>query len=147
MDQLENDLLFTNCIVHVLTNVHDRSQNGPKLVTNDHLVWSHTFIIHVITSNIVMWETQHNIADLDCFKTLILVGVFVDSKSTSEGVLYFRKSHVRSNKLDVQETDFCFKQFGSEGNEILQLLNPRDRERESHPCVNLHREKWFLQLP
>ena len=28
-------------------------------------------------------------------------------------------------------------------NEILQSLHPKDRERESHPCVNLHREKEF----
>ena len=32
-----------------------------------------------------MWETHHNNADLDCFKTLI---------------------HVCAHKLDVQETDF-----------------------------------------
>ena len=34
---------------------------------------------------------------------------------------------------------FCW--LGSVRNEILQSLNPKDRERESHPCVNLHREK------
>ena len=31
--------------------------------------------------------------------------------------------------------------FGFVRNEILEPLNPKDRERESHPCVNLHREK------
>ena len=31
-------------------------------------------------------------------------------------------------------------------NEILQSLNPKDRERESHPFVNLHREKQ-CQIP
>ena len=31
--------------------------------------------------------------------------------------------------------------FGLVRNEILQSLNPKDRERESHPCVNLHRKK------
>ena len=30
--------------------------------------------------------------------------------------------------------------------EIRQSLNPKDRERESHPCVNLHQER-LLQLP
>ena len=30
------------------------------------------FIIQVNTGNVVMWETQHNNADWDCFKTLIL---------------------------------------------------------------------------
>ena len=39
---------------------------------------------------------------------------------------------------------FCW--FSLMKNEILQSLNPKDRERESHPCVNLHREK-LLQLP
>ena len=39
---------------------------------------------------------------------------------------------------------FCW--FGLVRNEIFQSLHPKDRERESHPCVNLHREKEF-QLP
>ena len=34
---------------------------------------------------------------------------------------------------------FCW--FGSVMDEILESLSPKDRERESHPCVNLHREK------
>ena len=34
-----------------------------------------------------------------------------------------------------------FYWFGSVKNEIRQLLNPRDREQDSHPCVNMHREK------
>ena len=54
------------------TNLHDRSQNGPKLVTNDYLVWSLTFVINVITNNIVMWETLPNNVYWDCFKTPIL---------------------------------------------------------------------------
>ena len=33
---------------------------------------SHTFITHVNTGNIVMWATQHNNADWDCFRALIL---------------------------------------------------------------------------
>ena len=53
-------------------NLLVRSQNGQKLVPNAWRVWSHTFIIQVNTGNIVMWETQHNIADFDLFKTLIL---------------------------------------------------------------------------
>ena len=39
---------------------------------------------------------------------------------------------------------FCW--FGLVRNEIPQSLNLKDRERESHPCVNLHRER-LLQLP
>ena len=69
------------CTWHVLdnpifygqwTDLHDRSQNEPKLVTNDYLVWYLTFIIHVNTNNIVMRETLPSNADLDCFKILIL---------------------------------------------------------------------------
>ena len=41
---------------------------------------------------------------------------------------------------------YIFDFVGLVRNEILQSLNPKDRERESHPCVNLHREK-LLQLP
>ena len=33
-------------------NLHDRSQNGPKHVTNAWIVWSLTFIIHVTTNNV-----------------------------------------------------------------------------------------------
>ena len=54
------------------TNLHDRSQNGPKRVANDYLVWSLTFIVHVNTNNIVMWETLPNNAGWDFFKTPIL---------------------------------------------------------------------------
>ena len=54
------------------TNLHDRSQNGPKLVANEYLVWSPTFFIHVSTNNVVMWETLQNNADGDFFKTPIL---------------------------------------------------------------------------
>ena len=62
------DLIFSG----QWTNLHDRSRNGPKLVTNDYLVWCLTSITHVIANNIVMWETLPNNADWDCFKTPIL---------------------------------------------------------------------------
>ena len=39
---------------------------------------------------------------------------------------------------------FCW--FGSVGNEMLHLPNAKNRERESHLCVNLHRKRLF-QLP
>ena len=41
---------------------------------------------------------------------------------------------------------FCW--FGLVKNEILLQPNSKDRERESHPCVNLHRERLlqFRQL-
>ena len=53
------------------TNLHDQLQNGPKLVTNDYLVWSLTFIIHVNTNkHCHVGNTAKSIADWDCFKTL-----------------------------------------------------------------------------
>ena len=74
--------LFSNAkIWHVLVDLifygqwissHDPSQNGPRLVTNDCLVWSLTFITHVNINSIVMCETLPNNADWDCFKTPIL---------------------------------------------------------------------------
>ena len=54
------------------TNLREHPQNGPKHVTNDDLVRSLTFIIHVNTNSIAMWETLPNNADWDCFKTPIL---------------------------------------------------------------------------
>ena len=53
------------------THLHVPSRNGPKLVTNDKVVWSLTFIIHVNTNSIAMLETLSNNADWDCFKTPI----------------------------------------------------------------------------
>ena len=45
------------------------------------------------TDNTVMWETQHNNADLDYFKDSDFTGDLEDSKSTSGGVLCFSRSH------------------------------------------------------
>ena len=56
--------------------------------------WSLTFILHVNTNSIAMWETLPNNADWDCFKTPILQEIFEDSKSTSGGTLcIFLGSH------------------------------------------------------
>ena len=75
------------------TNLLDRSQNGPKRVTNDYLVRSLTFIIHVIVNKNVMWETPPNIADWDCFKTPVLQEILRTQKSASGGTLCFIGSH------------------------------------------------------
>ena len=103
------------------TNLHDRSQNGPKLVTNDYLVWSLTFIIHVNTNSIVIWETLLNNADWDCFKTPILQGDLEDSKSTSGGTLCVFGSHTF-----VPISWMCKKQtsvsHSSTESEILSLV-------------------------
>ena len=75
-------------------------------MTNVWRVLSPTFIIQVNTDNIVTSGTQDNIADLNCFNTLILQKTW-----KTQNLVYFRKSHVCTNKLDVQETDFSFTQF------------------------------------
>ena len=102
------------------TNLHHRSQNGPEHVTNDYLVWSLTFIIHVNTNSIVMWETLPNSADWDCFKTPILQGILrTRNQYFRWNIVYFRKPHVRANQLDVQETNFSFAQLNRIRNRIL----------------------------
>ena len=66
-------LVLVDAIFYGLwTNLLVRSRNGQKPVTNAWRVWSLTFILRVNTSNIVMWELQHNNADWDWFTTLIL---------------------------------------------------------------------------
>ena len=45
-------------------------KNGPKHVTDDWQNWFLMFITQTIFDSVVMWETQHSIADWDCFKTL-----------------------------------------------------------------------------
>ena len=60
-----------------------------NLVTNAWRVWSHTFIIQVNTGNSVTWETQHNNADLDCFKTLIVLETLTPQNQHQEGSCVF----------------------------------------------------------
>ena len=72
-------LFWNACIWLVLV---DLIFCGHNIVTNAWRVWSHTFVTHMNTGNIVMWETQHNSADLDCFKTL-----------TSREILKTRSQH------------------------------------------------------
>ena len=52
-------------------SVNKLARSITKWSKNDYLVWSLTFIIHVNTNSIVMWETLPNNADCDCFKTPI----------------------------------------------------------------------------
>ena len=76
------NLFWNTYIWHVLedlifygqwTNLHDRSQNGPTLVTNAWIDWSLTFIIHVkIKKYCHMGKHCQTMQIGDCFKTLIL---------------------------------------------------------------------------
>ena len=53
---------FVNKLARAVTN-------GQKHAPNVWRVLSLTFITHVKTGNVAMWEIQHNNADWDCFKT------------------------------------------------------------------------------
>ena len=70
-----------------------------------------SFIIHVNTNNIVMWEILPNNADWDCFKTLTSREILKIEIHFWRNIVHFRKSYICSNKLDVQETNCCFSQF------------------------------------
>ena len=89
-------------------NLHDRSHNGPKLVTNAWVDWLNIFITHVNTDNIVMWVILLNSADWDCFKTRTPREFLKIGNPHLEEHCAFRKSYICSNKLDVQETNCCF---------------------------------------
>ena len=117
-------LFWNACTWHVLedsifngqwTNLHDRFRNGPKLATNDWIVWYLTSITHVSKNNNVMCETLQNNADWDCSQNSDFTEDLEDSKFTSGGILLFFGSHtfvpICSNQLDVQETNFSFLQF------------------------------------
>ena len=91
--------------------LHDRLRNGPKPVTNAWIDWFHTFITHVNTDNIVMWEILPNNADWDCFKTLTSREILrTQNLLRVEHCAFLEVIHC-SDKLDVQETNFSFTQF------------------------------------
>ena len=54
------------------TNLHDPSQNGPKLATTAWIAWFLTFIMHENTNSVVLWVILPNNADWDCLKIPIL---------------------------------------------------------------------------
>ena len=91
--------------------LHEQSPNGPELVTNAWLVCFFIFIIQLNVCNIVMWETLHNSADWDYFRTLILLEILKTQNRLQVNFVLFCKSHVCSHKLYVEETNFCFAHF------------------------------------
>ena len=109
--------LWNACTWHVLEdlifygqwiNLHDRSQNGPKLVTNEYVVWYLTFITHVNTDNIVMWVILQNNTDWDCFKTPILLEILtlnlhqVEHCACLEVMHLFQQVGCVRNKLQIR---------------------------------------------
>ena len=120
--------LFWNAYIwHVLedlifygqwTNLHDRSRNGRKLVTNDWIVWYLTSITHVITNKIVMWVILPNKTDLDCFKTPILREILrtqnllrVEHCAFSEVIRLFQSVGCARNKLQFHTVQQNQKSF------------------------------------
>ena len=102
------------------TNLHDRSQNGPKRATNDYLVLSLTFIIHVITNNIVVWKSRQNNAYWDCFKTPILQEILriqslhqVEHCAFSEAIRLFKSVWMCKKQTSVS--------YSSTESEIMSL--------------------------
>ena len=74
---------------------------NPKLFTSDYVVWSLTFITHVNTNCIVMWETLPHIAGWDCFKTPILQEIF-----------WIQKIYIRWNTCAFLEVIRLFQSVG-----------------------------------
>ena len=73
------------------------------------------------SDNIALWETQHNNADWDCFKTLILRETSKTHNEHQVGILmHFRKSKICAKKLWM-----CKKQtsvsHGSTERELISL--------------------------
>ena len=72
------------------------------------------------SNNVVLRGNTAQQWRLGLFQDSDFAGDLENQKSTSGGVLvHFRKSHVRTNTLDVLETDFNFKQFNSIRNYFL----------------------------
>ena len=84
-------------------------QIGPELVTNASFVSFLIYTTRVNLNKFVMWETPHNNADWDCFRTLILPG-FLKIQNRHIFVQFW-KSHVCANNLDVQETNISLTQL------------------------------------
>ena len=74
------------------TNLLVPSRNGQVRARNAWRVWSLTFIIHVYSNNIVMWETAQKCRS-GIFQDSDFAGDSEDSKSTSGGLLCIFGSH------------------------------------------------------
>ena len=89
-----------------------------QAVTNDYLVWSLTFITHVITNSIVMWVILLNNEDWDCFKTPILLEILriqnihqVEHCAFLEVVRLFQSVECVRNKLPFRTVQRNQKSF------------------------------------
>ena len=78
--------------------------------------WSLTFRSRVSTNHIVTWEIQHNNADWTVSRLWLCRRSWRFEIDFRLNIMRILKPHVCSNKLDVQETDMCVKQFKGIGN-------------------------------
>ena len=126
MSRFAHKLFWYACIWRALvdlifnvpwTNLLVLSQNGLELVTNAQHVWSHTLFIQVHTEQYCHVGKIAQQCRLGLFVDSVFAGDLEDSKINIRWTLvHIRKSHVRANKLDVQETDFSFTQFNRSWN-------------------------------
>ena len=74
------------------TNLHDRSQNGPRLV-------------HVKTNSIVMWRTVPNNADWDCFEAPILQEIWriQNLQQVNQTAVFSQFNRIRKHFLRTQD--------------------------------------------
>ena len=90
------------------TKLHDRLRNGPKLVTNARIDWYLTFIPHVNTNSIVLCKiVQTGIVSRLWFRRRYWRFEIHFLKK----IVHFWKSHICSQKSDVQGIDCRFVQF------------------------------------
>ena len=136
------------------TNLLDQSQNRPKLVTNDYLVWSLTSITHVNTNNIVMWETLQNNADWDCFKTPTLQEILrtrkllqVEHCVFSEATRSFQSVGYSSTESEIISLDAGLRLDGIPALDLWDLIvavlhgnTYQSNQERGDPCTNLAKE-------
>ena len=121
-------LFWNACTWHVLddlifccqwTNLHDQLQNGPKLVTNDYLVWI-SYIHHTCDYKQYchVGNNAKNTADWDCFKTPILQEILriqnlhqVEHCAFSEAIRLFQSVGCVRNKLQFRTAQQNQKSF------------------------------------
>ena len=102
------DLIFYG----LWTNLLVLSLRGPEPVTHAWHVWSRTFITHVNSNNLFSCGKYSTTMQIR-----IISGLRFCRRSRRLKInirwtpVHFRKSHVRGNKLDVQETNFSLTQF------------------------------------
>ena len=97
---------------------------------------------HLNHGFIVLKDIQHSFGNNMCFAwfNAINVGQIKIGVRNENLFLHVRLSVCRQVSSWLS---YIFGFVGLVRNEILQSLNPKDRERESHPCVNLHRERFL----